>query len=298
MIQVKTMVSHNFLSIYQLSNGIVVGSATGIVAKSDEPNLAPGDQVTMERSGSSFIFEFKYASGDGFVATLITGTFPTGDYWFSDTPRPNGTAVPNDGTSYVLCFLEGTHIATPAGEVPVESLRIGQLVRCVDGTARPVRWLGRRTVAARFADPRASFPILIRAGALGEALPARDLYLSPSHALGVDGVLAEAAALVNRTTIRQVVAASLSSHFTYVHIELEDHALILAEGVAAETFVDNVTRSRFDNYAEYVALYGEAPGPTGEMDAPRVKSPRQLPASIRARLAARAATLLPAAKAA
>lgn len=67
----------------------------------------------------------------------------------------------------------------------------------------------------------------------------------------------------------------------------------MAEGVAAETFVDNVTRSRFDNYADYVALYGEAPVATDELEVPRVKSPRQLPAAIKTRLAARAALLLP-----
>jgi hypothetical protein len=76
------------------------------------------------------------------------------------------------------------------------------------------------------------------------------------------------------------------------HIELEDHALILAEGVASETFVDNVTRRRFDNYADYEAMYGADASAITEMDVPRAKSARQLPRLIRERLAARSAAVL------
>ncbi|ONG49990.1 hypothetical protein BKE38_20055 [Pseudoroseomonas deserti] len=288
------MARYEFNTLHQLdSSGAVIGSASLIVAESEDANLSPGDTVTMERLGEDFVFSFKFASDDGFVATLISTTsgFPPGDYFFTDTFRSNGYEPANDGETYVLCFLEGTRIATPVGEVPVESLAIGDLVRCADGRDRPVRWLGRRTVAARFADPRACFPIRLQAGALGEALPARDLFVSPRHALMLDGVLAEAAALVNGHSIRQVAAPA--PRFTYVHVELADHALVLAEGVAAESFVDNAARSRFDNFAEFVALYGDAPAATGELAAPRVKTPRQLPPALRARLAARAALLRP-----
>ena len=79
--------------------------------------------------------------------------------------------------------------------------------------------------------------------------------------------------------------------FTWFHIETEDHAVILAEGTPAETFVDNVSRARFDNYAEFEALYGKPEASIEELDHPRVKSARQLPAAIRDRLAARASSL-------
>ncbi len=71
------------------------------------------------------------------------------------------------------------------------------------------------------------------------------------------------------------------------HIELADHALVLAEGVAAETFVDNVTRMGFDNWAEHEALYGSEPS-IAEMPYPRVQSRRQLPQAIREAIDARA----------
>ncbi|MCB4767942.1 Hint domain-containing protein [Ancylobacter sp. Lp-2] len=189
----------------------------------------------------------------------------------------------------IVCFLEGTHVATPEGERAVETLAAGDLVRTAAGETRPVKWIGRQTVMRTFAEPLHAYPIRIAAGALGDSLPARDLFLSPDHALLIDGVLVQASALVNGTSICRVTQPA--ERFTYFHIELDDHALILAEGVPAETFVDNVTRRRFDNHAEYIARFGAGDDAIAELDLPRIKSARQLPVAIRARLAARAGTL-------
>ena len=64
--------------------------------------------------------------------------------------------------------------------------------------------------------------------------------------------------------------------------------MILANGSAAETYVDYVGRSTFDNYNEYVALYGDQ-HTIVEMDMPRISTARLVPAEIRARLNGRAA---------
>jgi hypothetical protein len=207
---------------------------------------------------------------------------------------PSAFAMPDNFSDFVVdngpftvCFLAGTMIATPAGEIPVETLAVGDLVVTADGRTAPVRWVGVQTVATRFADPLRSFPIRITAGALGEGLPARDLFVSPDHALFLDSVLVQAGALVNGTTI--VRETAMPERFTYFHVELEDHALILAEGVPAETFVDNVTRRRFDNFADYEARYGDTGATIAEIAAPRIKSARQLPQALRERLAAQAA---------
>jgi len=131
-------------------------------------------------------------------------------------------------------------------------------------------------------------PVRVTAGALGENLPRRDLLVSADHALLVDGVLAQAGALVNGTTIRR--EADVPEVFTYWHVELADHALVLAEGVAAETFIDNVARLAFDNWDEHEAAGSEEP--IAEMDLPRAKARRQVPVATRRRLAERTALLL------
>jgi Hint domain-containing protein len=140
----------------------------------------------------------------------------------------------------------------------------------------------------RFADPLRVLPVRVAAGALDEATPRRDLLVPPDHALLVDGVLAQAGALVNGASIRR--EAAVPEVFTYWHVELADHALVLAEGVPAETFIDNVARLAFDNWDEHEAAGSEAP--IAEMALPRAKSARQVPAATRRRLADRAALLL------
>jgi hypothetical protein len=217
------------------------------------------------------------------------GLFEDNYYFFTpDTYRP---ADPVSWTAgdFAFCFLAGTAIATPRGPVRIEALSAGDLVSTAGGEPKLVRWVGRQTIVTRFADRLRIFPVRITAGTLGDDLPARDLLVSPDHALLLDGVLVQAGALVNGTTI--VRETAMPERFTYHHVELDDHSLILAEGVPAETFLDTVTRRRFDNFAEYEALYGEAAPVLAEMETPRVKSARQLPAVLRARLEDRAAAL-------
>ena len=99
-------------------------------------------------------------------------------------------------------------------------------------------------------------------------------------------MLIQAGALVNGTSV--VRETDVPETFSYYHVELDDHSLILAEGVASETFIDNADRMAFDNWGEHLALY---PGGRDieEMPLPRAQSHRQVPEAIRRTLAARAA---------
>ncbi len=190
--------------------------------------------------------------------------------------------MPADG---VPCFRHGTAIATPGGEVAVERLRIGDLVLTRHGDTRRVRWIGRREVSpAEMAAMPELRPVLLRRGALAPGVPARDLFLSPLHAIHVGGALIPAAALVNGTSI---LRASPPGGMQYCHVELDDQALIRAEGVPAETFLDQASRAMFHNAASYAALDigpAPAPAPLGE---PRIEGGYRVEA-IRRRLARRA----------
>jgi len=182
------------------------------------------------------------------------------------------------------CFMAGTMISTPSGDVAVEALKAGDLVTLNDGHAGPISWLGRRTVSTVFADSLRVNPVLIKANALDEGVPVRDLRLSPDHALLVDGVLVQAGALVNDVSILR--ETDVPATFVYYHVEVADHSLILAENTPAETFIDNADRMAFDNWNEH---NGNAVG--AEMNLPRAKAARQVPQATRARLLARGAEL-------
>ena len=184
-----------------------------------------------------------------------------------------------------LCFLRGTRILTHTGEVQIEDLQIGDALVTRFGGIQPVRWIGRHSHPA--GDP-ALIPICIHAGALGERLPARDLYVSPGHSVLVDGTLLIARLLVNGVTITQDWCPP---RIDYIHIELASHDCVIAEGTWAETYADaQVSRAAFGNAAEYDALYPEA-GPAPDeftLCAPRPQRGATLEAVLR-RVVARVA---------
>ena len=205
--------------------------------------------------------------------------------WLSDDPINFGDIPPaaQPGNT-ALCFAAGTLIATPAGETAVEDLRIGDKILTADARIMPVKWIGRQTVSTRFGPAERLMPVRFAAGSLGDGLPQSDLTVTADHGMLVDGVICQAGALVNGTTITRVPLAQMGETYTVYHIETEEHEIILANGAPAETFIDNVSRRAFDNFAEFGALYGEVPE-MEELPYPRAMSARQVPGVIRARLA-------------
>ncbi len=239
------------------------------------------------------------AGGQTFTATYEGLTVETGEPVFTITDSPGGvfdgaTAVlsasdldtqtfTTNPVDFTVCFAAGTLIATPAGETAVEELRIGDPILTADGRTVPVKWIGRQTVQ-KFFTPADSFaPVRITAGALGDGLPHTDLRVTACHGLVIDGVLINAGAMVNGTTILRERKAELPDRMTYWHVETEDHDVIVANGAPAETFISKASRERFDNHDEYLALYGDV-ADRPELEMPRVSVARLVPGFIRARL--------------
>jgi len=176
----------------------------------------------------------------------------------------------------VNCFCAGTLIATPEGDKKVEDLQTGDLVTLANGGTTSVNWLGEQAIDGRLSNPKKVNPICISAGALGNDLPRRDLWVSQDHAIEIDGLLVNAGALVNGSTIYQVANMPLDG-FSYYHIDTGAHELLLAEGVAAESFIDYASRDSFDGK-------GAATDMIPEMPLPRISSARMLPDAIKAKL--------------
>ena len=183
------------------------------------------------------------------------------------------------------CYCTGTRLLTEVGEVAVEDLRIGDRLVTHSGQLRAIRWIGRRTYGGRFvAGKRHLLPIRFHCGSLGDGLPRRDLLVSPDHAMFLDGVLIPARALVNGCTVVQETAMA---RVEYVHVELDSHDVVMAEGVPSESFVDDDSRMVFHNATEYFALYPDQPFNHAEYCAPRIEHGLQVEA-VRTRLAERA----------
>jgi Ca2+-binding RTX toxin-like protein len=136
----------------------------------------------------------------------------------------------------VPCFGTGTLILTDRGEVPVESLTVGDLVMTADLGLQPVLWAGGRHLdrAGLEAEPLLR-PVLIRDGALGNR---GDVLVSPNHAVlaTVDGqeMLVRAKHLAELGDPRFRIAKG-RKEVGYHHLLLERHGLIFAQGMATET---------------------------------------------------------------
>ena len=136
----------------------------------------------------------------------------------------------------VECFLAGTAIATEHGARPVESLRVGERVITLFGGTQEIRAVERRqyAIGATTGSDRLR-PVKIAAGALGRNLPVHDLYVSPDHALYLQGVLVPAHLLIDGVAITQ---PRIEGPIYYYHVEVDPHDVIFAEGVATETYLN------------------------------------------------------------
>ena len=185
---------------------------------------------------------------------------------FGPNAVSGGYLTTSDGAIVeVPCFAAGTRIATERGEVAVEDLRVGDLVRAVVGqTAAPIIWIGRRDVdCARHAQPRKVWPVRVPGGAFGPGRPHTDLFLSPDHAVYVGEVLIPIRHLINDSTIVQVPMEWV----THYHVELPEHDVLLAEGIPAESYLDMRDGSNYARgpgpvrlYPDYAARMWEAFG--------------------------------------
>lgn len=196
------------------------------------------------------------------VATLGGGLFAkkaNAESDITDEERETLCARPNNQGQepFCACFLSGVRMLTPAGEVAVEQLRIGDLVVTESGDAQAIRWIGRITVNRRGEGPwhADAMPVRVARDAFGKGSPHRDLYLSRSHMVHLDGVLIPIGDLINGETIAAVDVAG--DQLVYYHIDLEAHDVLIAEGAPCESLLTTAEKlAVFDNVDEYYALYG------------------------------------------
>jgi hypothetical protein len=154
--------------------------------------------------------------------------------------NPNGNCGGNRP-----CFLRGTQILTGAGYRPVETLGAGDRVSARFAGFAPIARIESFTLER--SGPRREWlgharPVTVRRGALGEGSPHRDLCLTASHAVFVDGFLMPVGQLVNGTSI---VLEAADGHDTldFFHIALAQHDVLDAEGAPCESLLDPLGES-------------------------------------------------------
>jgi autotransporter passenger strand-loop-strand repeat protein len=185
------------------------------------------------------------SQGGGPVYTQqLSGTYTNTesfDLLLGTGPYAGGAQVELEGT---LCFCIDTLIETPAGQVKVQNLAVGDLVMTRRGVARPITWIGTGAVLATRGQRGAATPVIVHKGALADNVPTHDLRVTKGHSLYIDHVLIPVEFLVNHRSIEWDDRAQEVKLF---HIELETHDILIANGAPAESYRDDGNRWLFRN---------------------------------------------------
>lgn len=224
------------------------------VTAGDTVTLATGQQVTL--------------NADGTLTVVTDGDLET--VYFNYT-ADNGLGNSDTGlveiNQTVPCFLRGTLIRVPGGEIPVEDLHPGMQVMTYDNGPQVLQWIGSR----RTACTAQTTPIRIAKGACGNHL---DLCVSPHHRMlvsgphaqllfGEDEVLVKAKDLVNDQTVRPARDLAEAEYF---HLLFGRHQIVWANGALSESYQPGPeTAAGFDSgtLAEIQDLFPELCTATG-----------------------------------
>ncbi len=232
---------------------VIGGSGNDIFIANPDNDVIEGGSGsnTVVFAGNRAAYAISKIGGNGGAGGTLVVTDSNAAQNGTDQLTNIATLLFADGSvasSDIACFAAGTLIRTARGLVPVEALRPGDRVATLADPAvpwRPVRWIGwRRLRAAALPDAEAARPVLVRANAFGPDRPARDLRVSPEHALLWDGALVPARLLVNGRTILRDRACD---RIAYYHVELDAHDVLLADELPAESWLDTGNRGMFAN---------------------------------------------------
>lgn len=263
----------NKIDFHNVPGGQLVIGSTSLSDLSADPlnvqNFVYGDQIKIATStdyGDSALTTVVDGSNldiqsDGQTIVTIAG--------YADSTASNAypapTATYSDG--YLLlgeqsdtgaCFLAGSMIETPQGKCAVEDIRAGDEINTFDWhdntyTAKPVIWTGKKKASVRpeRPDDEAGYPVRILKDALAQGIPCKDMLITAEHCLFFDGKFIPVRMLVNGRSIfydRSILS------YTYYHVETEEHAVIVADGMLTESYLDTGNRRTFQQGGSVVRI--------------------------------------------
>jgi len=240
------------------ANTIEQGPHTGnpaIIGFAEAPTIYAGSTLSVSHNVIVNDFNKLDAVAISNPTSLVAGFTDNSVYGLTSSQISNG-AVNGAGTTTFLtteptisdappfCFCAGTLIRTPQGDVPVESLGVGDLVVTHAGASRPIVWIGIGRALATRGQRGAATPVIIRKGALADNQPYHDLRVTKAHGLYLDDVLIPVEFLINH---RSIIWDDHAQAVSLYHVELASHDMLLANGAAAESYRDDGNRWLFGN---------------------------------------------------
>ncbi|AFW03062.1 hypothetical protein BAR24_08770 [Gluconobacter oxydans] len=249
-------------------------------------DYSQGESASFVSSGGNYYLQV--TSG----ADVVYSTRMQGDYSSNGVTLTRDTDGSTIAALGPVCFLGGSLIKTPTGEVVVENLRAGDDVVVVrDGVEQTesLSWVGSKTAqVSKGPHPdEAGYAVRIRAGAVSENVPHTDLLLTSEHCLYLDGAFIPVRMLVNGGSI--AYATDIAA-YDYYHVETASHDVIVANGLMTESYLDTGNRNSFAQPGDVAALSTAAKSWEHDASAPLVTD-RAVVEPIHVRLARRSEAL-------
>ncbi|MDN7351429.1 Hint domain-containing protein [Acetobacter senegalensis] len=223
--------------------------------------------ITLYGNNGQKIAEYAVSPASG--VTLANGKYKAND---------NGNNNPldisySDGNTYIgACFLAGSMISTPKGDVAVEDIQIGDEVVTFDwrndkDVTRSVVWVGKAHVNVRsgLPDDEAGWPVRILKDAIADGVPYKDMLITAEHCLFFRDRFVPVRMLVNGVSI--FYDKSITS-YDYYHVETEQHSVITADGMLTESYLDTGNRSSFRQEGKVATLRGAVKNCADDAGAP------------------------------
>lgn len=261
-----TFVANGNGSLIDLSattiNGFAQGSGKNHLEFQNTSAAAAKYEVI--NSGGSQTIKVYDANGQVIAQTNIAGNALNPGMYTPGDPGP--LTITGSGNTLtvtdqaVVCFLAGTLIRTAAGEIAIEDIRIGdEVFVSIDGRdeLRPVTWIGSGHVLSNPNRPLdfGGYPVRILKDAIAEGVPYQDLLVTAEHSFFFEGRLVPIRMLVNG---RSIFYDRSFQTYTYYHVELADHAIIHANGMLSESYLDTGNRKNFVQQHGVVPFPGKA----------------------------------------
>ncbi|KFL87892.1 outer membrane protein [Acetobacter malorum] len=219
---------------------------------------AAGNSDSIELAGlkSADVASVTYPSADQVALALTNGSTVTLNIPGVESHGFTVSDGKNGWLDYEVCFLSGSMIQTPHGEVAVETLGLGdEVIAYVDGLpqSRRVVWAGKShaTVRPHLAEDEAGYPVRILENAISQGVPYKDMLITPEHCLFFYGRFVPARMLVNGVSI--FYDTSITS-YDYYHVETEEHSVLRADGMLTESYLDTGNRSAFRQAGSVIGL--------------------------------------------
>ncbi|WP_086653746.1 Hint domain-containing protein [Acetobacter malorum] len=232
------------------------GTVSTVISGFSGTEAGNSDSIELAGLKSADVASVTYPSADQVALALTNGGTVT-----LNIPGVESKGFTlSDGTDgwldFEVCFLSGSMIQTPNGEVAVETLRLGDEVTAyVNGMPQPRRvvWAGKSHATARphLAAADAGYPVRILKDAIADSVPYKDMLITPEHCLFFYGRFVPARMLVNGSSI--FYDTSITS-YEYFHVETEEHSVLRADGMLTESYLDTGNRRTFRQAGSVVAL--------------------------------------------